>query len=75
MKGYKFMIVLNIKKHLKKIYILLIVLFLFYLINSFNYKNANTIPTSSTPISNHIVILDAGHGKPDRRSSFQKWDF
>ena len=24
------------------------------------------IPTSSLPISKHIIVLDAGHGKPDR---------
>ena len=23
---------------------------------------------SSTPVSNHTIILDAGHGNPDRRS-------
>ena len=37
---------------------------------AFNEKNnmSKTIETSSTPVSGHIVILDAGHGKPDRRS-------
>lgn len=25
----------------------------------------NTIQTSSTPVSNHVVVLDAGHGLPD----------
>ena len=29
---------------------------------------SNTIETSSTPVSGHIVTLDAGHGKPDERS-------
>lgn len=33
----------------------------------FNFTTApyTTIETSSTPISNHVVILDAGHGLPD----------
>lgn len=35
----------------------------------FNFTSApiSSIPTSSTPVSNHVVILDAGHGSPDRR--------
>lgn len=32
---------------------------------SINSNNLNTIYTSSTPISNHVIILDAGHGSPD----------
>lgn len=32
----------------------------------FNFKSAPiSIETSSTPLSNHVVILDAGHGLPD----------
>ena len=33
----------------------------------FNYTSIQheTIETSSTPVSNHVVILDAGHGLPD----------
>ncbi len=30
-----------------------------------NITNQNTLSTSSTPISNHTIILDAGHGNPD----------
>lgn len=26
------------------------------------------LPTSSLPIAEHIVVLDAGHGQPDRWS-------
>ena len=33
---------------------------------SIKSKNLNLQPTSSTPVSNHTVILDAGHGYPDR---------
>lgn len=28
-------------------------------------REPQTVPTSSLPISNHVVILDAGHGLPD----------
>lgn len=31
----------------------------------FDKKNLNVEPVSSTPVSNHTVILDAGHGNPD----------
>ena len=31
----------------------------------FSYNHPVSIQTSSTPISNHVVILDAGHGLPD----------
>lgn len=32
----------------------------------FTYQSTpNVIETSSTPVSNHVVILDAGHGLPD----------
>lgn len=35
-------------------------------LSSINKKqNEDTILTSSLPISNHIIILDAGHGSPD----------
>lgn len=37
-------------------------------ISSFAISNLDTITleTSSLPISNHTIILDAGHGLPDR---------
>ena len=37
------------------------------------YKETNinqTVQTNGTPVSGHTVILDAGHGEPDRWSSF-----
>ena len=36
-------------------------------------KSQNTVLVSGTPVSSHVVILDAGHGQPDRRSNFSKW--
>lgn len=34
-------------------------------ITYYSFSNPLTIQTSSTPVSNHIIILDAGHGLPD----------
>ena len=42
----------------------LIVFSIFYSGFASNYKD-NLIETSSTPIANHTIILDAGHGIPD----------
>ena len=35
----------------------------------------NTILINGTPVSNHTVILDAGHGQPDRTELFQRMEF
>lgn len=32
-------------------------------------ESINTVETTSTPVSGKTVILDAGHGVPDERSS------
>ena len=50
--------------------ILFIFLFIFLSIVLFIISNNNkTIPTSSTPISNSVIIIDAGHGYPDEGAS------
>lgn len=55
-----FMILLNKKK------ILFILSCITISIVFFNYNSIpDSIETSSTPVSNHVVILDAGHGLPD----------
>ena len=36
---------------------------------------SNPIQTSSTPITGHIITLDAGHGTPDERCRKLKWSF
>lgn len=56
----------------KKIIIFLIICLIFVLIkmyynNNYNIKNQKSIETNGNPVSSHIVILDAGHGEPDRR--------
>ena len=55
------MIILNKKRIL---FIILLIIF-FIICYSLKYKNLNSIEVSSTPVSNHTVILDAGHGLPD----------
>lgn len=55
------MILLNKKKIVFLLSCILISIFVFNL----NTNTNSTIPTSSTPVSNHTVILDAGHGLPD----------
>ena len=37
--------------------------------------NFSSIPVSSTPVSNHVVILDAGHGFPDGGAEAQDGTF
>lgn len=34
-------------------------------------ESINTVETTSTPVSGKTVVLDAGHGVPDERSSKQ----
>lgn len=59
------MLILN-KKRL--IFINLSIVFSIF-IYSFTINNySKTKPASSTPVSNHTIILDAGHGYPDRWS-------
>ena len=48
----------------KRIIFLNIVIVFSILFQSIKYKEKN-ITVSSTPVSNHIIIIDAGHGFPD----------
>ena len=53
---------------LRKKRILLIVFFLFISVFACMYANEKinqTIQTVATPVNNKVVVLDAGHGKPD----------
>ena len=51
------------KKRLIFLSLIIVVPILFYAIGSF--FNRESIYTSSLPISNHTIVLDAGHGYPD----------
>lgn len=54
----------------KKITMLLIGMFCFSTILCANMKNVEqSILTSSTPVTSKVIVLDAGHGKPDERCS------
>lgn len=37
-----------------------------------NLKNKVALPTVSLPVSNKVIVLDAGHGSPDERGSLLK---
>ncbi len=56
------MLLLN-KKRLIFINLSLIISIFYYSFFSNNYLKTQTV--SSTPVSNHTIILDAGHGNPD----------
>lgn len=34
-----------------------------------NQKQGDTIATTATPVSGKTIVIDAGHGVPDERSS------
>lgn len=49
----------------KKLNILILLIFIICIFTFIYNYITQTVETSSTPISNHIIILDAGHGFPD----------
>ena len=43
---------------------------------AFTFQTAsldNTVQTVSLPVSNKVIVLDAGHGKPDERGCLLKF--
>lgn len=59
------MIIIN-KKRISIIFIMLAISVLSYGI-VYNKDKRDTITTSSLPVTNKVIVLDAGHGKPDER--------
>lgn len=59
------MIIINRKK-LILIFSCIMILSIALIHNKDNLRNEKSILTISTPVSGHCVILDAGHGQPDR---------
>ena len=59
------MIIIN-KKRISIIFIMLAISVLSYGI-VYNKDKRETITTSSLPVTNKVIVLDAGHGKPDER--------
>lgn len=56
------MVILNKKRLLAMLSMVCVALFVF----TFQIANkSNTVPTVSLPVSNKVIVLDAGHGKPD----------
>ena len=59
------MVVIN-RKRIIFVFLLLIV---FSVIFSFMNSSKKIVPASSLPVTNKVIILDAGHGKPDEGAS------
>ena len=47
--------------------------FSFKIANEDIILNKKTVETVSTPVTNKIIIVDAGHGTPDERCGEFKW--
>ena len=63
------MIIIN-KKRISIIFTMLAISVLSYGI-VYNKDKRDTITTSSLPVTNKVIVLDAGHGKPDERCTKQ----
>ncbi|MBR2289324.1 MAG: hypothetical protein IJ867_01560 [Clostridia bacterium] len=58
------------RKKLIFLLIICLILCLIFMYRDSHYMDENlgkAVQTSGTPVSSHTVILDAGHGEPDRR--------
>ena len=55
------MIIIN-KKRMGFIFLVLIISVISY---SIKQNNQNIVSVSSLPVTNKVIILDAGHGQPD----------
>ncbi len=60
------MFIFNGKKILKILLLIFIILFIFTYIK---INKEKTIQTVSLPVTGKVVVLDAGHGVPDERST------
>ena len=65
------------KKLIVMLLICLIICFIFMYKDSeyIELKSSKVVQTNGTPVSNHTVILDAGHGQPDRSVLYLKMEF
>lgn len=61
------MIVLN-RKRISFVIIAVMIGITSFLYNGQKEDNEFTQPTTSTPVSSKVIVLDAGHGAPDERS-------
>ena len=49
----------------KRISFIILALFISIISFSINNKKGNVISVSSLPVTNKVIVLDAGHGFPD----------
>lgn len=68
------MIVLNKKRIYLILEVIIVALVVSYLKMPNNTEN-NTIQTVALPVTNKVIIVDAGHGYPDMRSRSTKWNY
>ena len=59
------MIVISKNKVLKIVFSIFLIILVFTFTMSLGNKNNNYISTVSLPVSGKVVVVDAGHGKPD----------
>ena len=59
------MIVIRKKRILFILSCCIISVFSFFIFDKANYKNDLTLETVSFPVSNKVIVIDAGHGTPD----------
>lgn len=62
------MIVLNKKRIFTVVLIVFLIILIFTLSANLKSESDNYVSTVSLPVSGKVVIVDAGHGKPDERS-------
>jgi N-acetylmuramoyl-L-alanine amidase len=62
--------VLISKKRIELVFSLVIASTLIFTISnrSEEVENTNTVQTVSLPVTNKVIVVDAGHGIPDERS-------
>ena len=65
----------NIKKNMYKKRIIAIVSFVCLLLVTYGIINMRKLPNqiakvNATPLANKVIVIDAGHGLPDERSSW-----
>ena len=62
------MVVLSKKRVLLVLSCIFIGLLVFTIQIAEKEKNTNSIATVALPVSNKVIVIDAGHGVPDERS-------
>lgn len=51
------------------IYVSIIVLLAMFIFGISENRTENTVQTVALPVSNKVIVIDAGHGIPDERST------